>query len=109
MTLEKLAEMMQGEFLVLRTEFNARFERLEERMDRLEQRMDALEQRMDQLERRIDSLEQRMDHIELQIDLMWGELKGVKDQLAAVDCRAEVATLKIRADRVEKRLKAKTA
>ena len=72
-------------------------------MDKFEQRMDALEQRSRMY------LEQRMDALEAQIDLMAGELHEIKDQLKAVDSRADVATLKIRVGRVEKRLKTKLA
>jgi len=108
-TLDDLALMMQKGFLEQEEKFNARFSRLEERMDRLEQRMDKLEQRMDGLEQKVSVLEQRIEHIELQTDLIWGELRGTKDQLVAIDSRAEVATLKIRLDRTEKRLKTKSA
>lgn len=74
-------EMVQHGFLEQKEKFNNKFKVLEVRIDALE------------------------ENIETQIDKLRGELHGIKDQVGIIDCRAEVETLKIRVDRIEKHLK----
>lgn len=64
MTLERLAEMMQAEFLSIRE----RLDRIETRLDSLEVRLDSLEVRVESLEVRIGGLEARMDNVEAKLD-----------------------------------------
>jgi chromosome segregation ATPase len=83
-TMETLAEMVQRGFLEQEEKFNKRF--------------DAIEARIGQLERRVNA-------IEMAIDAIKGELCEIRAQLVAIDCRAEIGTLKIRVDRIEQRFK----
>jgi len=58
---------------------------------------------MDKLEMRIDYIPKEI--LKRQIDEVRGDLHEIKDQVGIIDSRAEVETLKIRVDRIEKRLK----
>ncbi|MFA6917713.1 MAG: hypothetical protein WC285_02660 [Candidatus Gracilibacteria bacterium] len=61
MTIDKLALLMQQEFLHI----NQRFNELDDRLDSLEKRMDAIEKRIDAIEERLCVVERKISELKI--------------------------------------------
>jgi archaellum component FlaC len=87
MTIEKLARMRQGQFLVI----DERFEKIDERFDGVDKRFEAVDRRFERLEEKVDK----------GFELIGQQFKVLVAEIKKIDYRAEINALDKRVLKLE--------
>lgn len=82
-TIEDLAALIQGEFLVM----GDRMDNIEKRMGSIERKIDGLEKRITVLEERVDRVGDRLNAIERQVDRLEQGQVDIKNELKDIKFR----------------------
>jgi tetrahydromethanopterin S-methyltransferase subunit G len=98
-TIDDLATLIQGEFLVIRDRFNSvdqRFDGIDQRLDGMDQRFDGIDQRFDEVDGKIETLRVIVNRIDMrtqnQVDLIYEENTVMKKDMKAM--KVDIMTTK---------------
>jgi len=93
MTLEKLARMMQGEFLSLTAGINKRFDGVDKRFDGVDKRLDGIDKRLTKLESDVLEIRMDLDNIKLRLDnekVYRFEIRNLERRLSRLEAKLGV-------------------